>query len=181
MKPSLAVLAATLAATTLLAQAPGPNASPKPRPEKPEARTEKEPPPRPNPAQLANVRVDVKIIDERAGRPAITKTVSLTIADRNNGSIRASAEEPPGAKGENSALPAAFRSVPLNVDAGPIIEGSRIRLQLGLEYNSVDPKLELKQRLGLVLEDGKPLRVAQSADPLSDRRISLEVTGTILR
>jgi hypothetical protein len=181
MKPSLAVLVAALAATTLLAQTPGPNASPKPRPEKPEARTEKEPPPRPNPAQLANVRVDVKIIDERAGRPAITKTVSLTIADRNNGSIRASAEEPPGAKGENSALPAAFRSVPLNVDAGPIIEGSRIRLQLGLEYNSVDPKLELKQRLGLVLEDGKPLRVAQSADPLSDRRISLEVTGTILR
>jgi len=182
MKPSLAVLAATLAATTLLAQAPAPNASPKPRPapEKPEARTEKEPP-RPGPAQLANVRVDVKIIDERAGRPALTKTVSLTIADRNNGSIRASAEEPPGAKGENSALPAGFRSVPLNVDAGPMIEGNRIRLQLGLEYNSVDPKLELKQRLGLVLEDGKTLRVAQSADPLSDRRISLEVTGTILR
>jgi hypothetical protein len=180
MKPSLAVLAAMLAATTLLAQAPAPNASPKPRPapEKPEARTEKEPP-RPGPAQLANVRVDVKIIDERAGRPALTKTVSLTIADRNNGSIRASAEEPP--KGENSALPAGFRSVPLNVDAGPMIEGSRIRLQLGLEYNAVDPKLELKQRLGLVLEDGKTLRVAQSADPLSDRRISLEVTGTILR
>ena len=181
MKPSLAVLVAALAATTLLAQTPAPGASPKPRPasEKPEARGEKEPPLRPNPAQLANVRVDVKIIDERAGRPAITKTVSLTIADRNNGSIRASSEEPP--KGENSALPAAFRSVPLNVDAGPIIEGSRIRLQLGLEYNAVDPKLELKQRLGLVLEDGKPLRVAQSADPLSDRHVGLEVTATILR
>ena len=191
MKLSLAVLAATLAATTLLAQAPGPNASPKPRPapEKPEARAEKEPPPRLAPAQLANVRVDVKIIDERGGQPAITKTLSLTVADRNNGSIRASAEEPPGAKGENSALPAVFRSIPLNVDAGPIIEGNRIRLQLGLEYNSVDtateakqyPKLELKQRLGLVLEDGKALRVAQSADPLSDRRVNLEVTATILR
>jgi len=183
MKPSLAVLAATLAATTLLAQPPGPNASPKPRPapEKPEARAEKEPPPRPASAQLANVRVDVKITDERAGQTVITKTLSLTVADRNSGSIRASAEEPPGAKGENSALPAAYRSVPLNVDAGPIIEGSRIRLQLGLEYNSVEPKLELKQRMGLVLDDGKALRVAQSADPLSDRRISLEVTATILR
>ena len=183
MKLSLAVLAATLAGTTLLAQAPGPNASPKPRPtpEKPEAR--------PAPAQLANVRVDVKITDERAGQPVITKTLSLTVADRNSGSIRASAEEPPGAKGENSALPAVFRSIPLNVDAGPIIEGNHIRLQLGLEYNSVDtateakqyPKLELKQRLGLVLEDGKALRVAQSADPLSDRRVNLEVTATILR
>ena len=183
MKPSLAVLAAALAATTLLAQTPGPNASPKPRPapEKPEARSEKEPPPRPVPAQLANVRVDVKIVDERAGQPVITKTISLTVADRNNGSIRASAEESPGAKGENSALPAAFRSVPLNLDAGPVIEGNRIRLQLGLEYNSVDPRLELKQRLGLVLEDGKELRVTQSADPMSGRRISLEVTATILR
>jgi hypothetical protein len=184
IKPLAAALASAFAATILLAQepapkpAPGPSAKPRPGSEKPEARAEKEPP-RANPAQLANVRVDVKIIDERGGQPAITKTISLTVADRNNGSIRASADAP--AKGENSALPAAFRSVPLNVDAGPIIEGNRIRLQLGLEYNSVDPKLELKQRLGLVLEDGKPLRVAQSADPLTDRRVGLEVTATILR
>jgi hypothetical protein len=33
----------------------------------------------------------------------------------------------------------------------------------------------------VVLEDGKTMRVAQSADPLSDRRVNLEVTATILR
>jgi hypothetical protein len=181
MKPSLAVIVAALAATTLLAETPAPGASPKPRPasEKPEARGEKEPPPRSAPAQLANVRIDVKIIDERAGQPVITKTLSLTVADRANGFLRASADS--GAKGENAMTPAAFRSIPLNVDAGPLIEGNRIRLALGLEYNSVDPKLELKQRLSLVLEDGKSMHVAQSADPLSDRHVGLEVTATILR
>jgi hypothetical protein len=86
-------------------------------------------------------------------------------------------------------MPAAFRLVPLNVDASPFVDGSRIRLDLGIEYNSVDtsaearqyPRLEIKQRVNLVLEDGKMMRVAQSADPLSDRRVSLEVTATILR
>jgi hypothetical protein len=85
--------------------------------------------------------------------------------------------------------PSAFRAVPLNVDASPMVEGSRIRLDVAVEYNSVDasaaakpyPKLVVKQRLSLVLEDGKPMRVAQSADPLSDRRVSLAVTATILR
>lgn len=180
---TFAVLAAALAATTLLAQEPRP--SPKPAAEKakpaPEAKAEKGPP-----TPLINVRVDVKIIDERGGQPATTKAVSLTVADRQNGWFRSSAEGPGR---PNDPMPAAFRLVPLNVDARPHVDGSRIRLELGLEYNSIDasteakqyPKLEIKQRLNLVLEDGKPMRVAQAADPLSDRRVSLEVTATILR
>jgi len=175
--PMLAVLAAALTAVTLLAQEAAPKASPKPRPapEKPEARPDKEPPPRPG--QLANVRIDVKIADERAGQPPVSKTVSLTVADRRDGSVRASAND--------------FGPVPLNVDASPVIDGVHIRLALGLQYTWIDEaatgearprsRRDFQQRLGLVLEDGKPLRVAQSADPLSDRRVSLEVTATILR
>ena len=173
----LAVLAVALATTTLLAQEPAPKASPKPHPtaEKPERRRDKEPPPRPG--QLANVRVDVKITDERPGQPPVSKLVSLTVADRRDGFVRASA---------STAGP-----IPLNVDASPVIDGGHIRLSLGLQYGWVDPtatgearfgsKLDVQQRLGLVLEDGKTLRVAQSADPLSDRRVNLEVTATILR
>jgi hypothetical protein len=110
----------------------------------------------------------------------------MTVADRQNGWFRSNAEEPGRPP---DPIPPAFRQVPLNVDASPFVDGSRIRLTLGLEYNSIDlsaqakpyPKLEIKQRLNLVLEDGKPMRVAQSADPVSDRRVSLEVTATILR
>jgi len=179
---TLALLAAVLTATTLVAQEPQPRPSPKPAADK--AAPAPDPKPEKGPSTpLVNVRVDVKIIDERSGQPATTKAVSVTVADRQNGWFRSSAEaglgnEPPG-----------FRQVPLNVDASPFIEGSRIRLGLGVEYNSIDssagakpyPKLEIKQRLNLVLEDGKTMRVAQSADPMSDRRVSLEVTATILR
>jgi hypothetical protein len=178
---TFAFLAAVLMATTLLAQESQPRPSPK-------AADKAAPAPNPKPEKppstpLVNVRVDVKIIDERSGQPATTKAVSVTVADRQNGWFRSSAE----ARGGNE--PPGFRQVPLNVDASPFIEGSRIRLGLGVEYNSIDssaeakqyPKLEIKQRLSLVLEDGKTMRVAQSADPLSDRRVSLEVTATIVR
>jgi hypothetical protein len=185
IRTPLVLLAAVLTATGLVGQEAPPRPSPKPAPGKaapaPEAKTEKEAPRREG--QLANVRIDVRIIDERGGQPAMTKAVSLTVADRRNGFIRSSAEAPFGSKTEN------LRSIPLNVDASPLIEGGRIRLDLGLEYNFVDtsgeakqyPKIEIRDRLSLVLDDGKPLRVAQSADPLSDRRVSLEVTATILR
>jgi hypothetical protein len=169
-----AVLAVVLAATVLLAQEPAPKATPKAAAAS-AARAAKEPPPRPG--QLANVRVDVKITDERAGQPPVSKLVSLTVADRRDGYVRASA--------------LTIGTIPLNVDASPVIDGGHIRLSLGLQYGWVDPtatgearlgsRLDLQQRLGLVLEDGKTLRAAQSADPLSDRRVSLEVTATILR
>ncbi len=178
-KPIAALLAAALAATMLVAQEAAPKASPtpsaKPRPaaEKPEARPE--PPPRPG--QLANVRIDVKITDERPGQPPVSKMVSLTVADRRDGFVRASAND--------------MGPVPLNVDASPAIEGGHIRLGLGLQYTWIDEaatgetrqrsRRDFQQRLGLVLEDGKPLRAAQSADPLTDRRVGLEVTATILR
>jgi hypothetical protein len=182
-KPMLAVLAAALAATTLLAQEPQPKASPKPNPkaEKAEARRDKEPPPRPG--QLANVRVDVKITDERSGQPPVMKQLSLTVADRREGFIRSSPQFQIQMPNYNAG------QLPLNVDASPVIDGGRIRLSLGLEYFSVqtstDPKQftrdEIRDRLQVVLEDGKALRVAQSADPMSDRRVSVEVTATILR
>ena len=181
---TVAFLAAALTATPLLAQEPRPRPSPKQDVDKAQAAPEgKAGTDGRRDLPLVNVRVDVRIVDERGGQAATTKAVSLTVADRRDGFIRSSAEAPLGTKPEN------LRSVPLNVDVSPLIEGSRIRLGLGLEYNSIDsytesrpyPRLELKQRLALVLEDGKTMRVAQSADPLSDRRISLDVTATILR
>jgi hypothetical protein len=180
-----ALLAAALTATTLLAQEPRPRPSPKPAADKAEPAPDPKPEKKP-PTPLVSVRVDVRIIDERGGQPAITKTVSLTVADRRNGFSRSSTEAP-GRR--DDPAPTAFRLVPLNVDASPFVDGSRIRLDVGVEYNSIGfsaeakefPKLEIKQRLSVVLEDGKTMRVAQSADPLSDRRVSLEVTATIVR
>ena len=83
------------------------------------------------------------------------------MADRSrDGSIRSSVRVPMGNAG--------IDVMPLNVDVSPVVEGSRIRLGLVVEYTSAadtsDPKqfprLEVKQRLSLVLEDGKPVRAA---------------------
>ena len=40
---------------------------------------------------------------------------------------------------------------------------------------------DIKQNLVLVLESGKSLVVSQATDPVSDRRVTVEVTATILK
>jgi hypothetical protein len=135
------------------------------------------------PGQPVNIRIDVTINDARGAQPPVTKVVSLTAADGGTAFIRSTAEAPFGAKTEN------LRAIPLHVDATPRIEGSKIRLKFSLEYNAVDlggetrqyPKMEIKQNLALVLENEKPLVIAETPDPVSDRRVSVEVKATILR
>ena len=39
----------------------------------------------------------------------------------------------------------------------------------------------LNEMLSLILESGKPTIVSQAADPTSDRKITVEVTATILK
>lgn len=151
---------------------PGREKTPKPAAAQPKAA--------PAPArrgQLANVRVDVRITDVGEGRPPMTKSVSLTVGDRQQGMVR-------------STVDIGSRRLPLNVDVVPEIEGHKIRLRLTLDYNIVSgtdlkpddfkASTEVREHLGLVLESGKSLVVSESADPLSDRRVKLEVTATIL-
>ena len=94
--------------------------------------------------------------------------------------------------------------VPLNVDVEPhILPDGKVRLRLGLQYVGSDggartarerqdgepdravpgpaTRTELRQNLWLVLESGKPLVAAQSADPVSDRQVTIEVRATIQR
>ena len=136
------------------------------------------------PGQPVNIRIDVTINDARGAQPPVTKAVSLMAADGGTAFIRSTAEAPYGAKVES------IRHVPLHVDASPRIEGSRIRLRFSLEYNAVDlaadtrqfyPRMEIKENLALVLENEKSLVVAETPDPLSDRRVTVEVKATILR
>jgi len=142
--------------------------------------------PRPEPAQLANVRIEVTISDQRGSEPPVSKAVSLVVADDGNGMVRAATEAPVGT-GANANV---MDRLPLNIDANPKIVGNKVRLRMSLEYALMDrsgtegtrfSKLELKKRLDLVLDDGKPLKVSESADPVSDRRVTLEVKATILR
>ena len=40
---------------------------------------------------------------------------------------------------------------------------------------------DIKQNLVLVLDSGKSLVVSQATDPVSDRRVTAEVTATVLK
>jgi hypothetical protein len=145
--------------------------------------------PREPPGQPVNVRLDLTITDQAGpGEPA-KKTMSMIVADRAAGSIRTI--------GNN------VRAM-LNVDATPqILSNGSIRVILGLEYNprqaagsgatakgpsgetvsvpEIPGGSSLNQRVTIVVEPGKPLVLSQAADPISDRKITVEVRATILK
>ena len=106
----------------------------------------------------------------------------MIVADRQNGSVRSG----------GSVIIAGNRvNVSLNVDARPVIvSDNRIRLDLTLEYapkpvtenaTSGEGRAHLTERLGLIVEAGKPLVISQASDPTSNRKITVELMATILK
>jgi hypothetical protein len=162
---------------------PGPVPPGTPAPTTPTAPVPPPPPPYAG-GQPVNVRIEVAISDEGGTAAAVKKTVSMTVGDRENGQIRSEAY-------------VSGQSVPLHVDARPVVlTDGKIRVSLVLNYNitfasgSRQPtredmvnalKTEVREQLGFILESGKPMIVSQSADPISERRLTVEVKATVLR
>ena len=142
--------------------------------------------------QPINVRVEVTITDRKPGVAPTTKTVTVVAGDGLRGSIRSE-----GWATQN-------RSNPLNVDVdSTILADNKVRLSLNLQYDyetgqsegtppppapggqftPIFPgqRLQIRDAVTMILESGKPLVVAQSADPNSDRQVTVEVKATILR
>lgn len=172
---------AAILATALLLTVGVPAQETKPDPQPPAAQ-----PPAPArqeiPGQPTNIKLELTITDQTGPGEPGKRTVSMILADRQNGSIRSS----------GSVVLAGNRiNVSLNVDARPIIiSDNRIRLELTLEYapkpgtenaTSGEGRAHLSERLGLIVDPGKPMVVSQASDPTSDRRISVELTATILK
>ena len=193
-------LAAALGATTL-AQTPAPKAPAAPRsatpappapPAPPAAPGEPAPPP-PPPApprragQPVNIKVDLTITDQgRTDAAPLKKTVSIVTGDGLNGRIRSVANY------------SGAGNTPLNVDAEPeILSDGKIRVRVNLQYSlpgnlgSGQPAevpgagtlrvTEIQENLSVILENGKPIVAAQSADPVGDRQVTIELKATILK
>ena len=161
----------TLAAVALAsAIAVGPTAQ-APVPSKPAETPAAPQPPRP-PAQLVNVRLDFTVTEQRGGTTLEPKTVTMLIADRENGRVRT---------GGGNAL--------LNVDARPeLTRDGRVRLVLSLEYRRQAEEMEktppalLSQSMAMIMDDGKATVVSQSADPTAGHTsVRVEVKATILK
>jgi hypothetical protein len=142
------------------------------------------------PALPVNIRIEVSITDQTGNGTPARKVVSMIAGDRQNTNIRSSASVPVKSPGSTMIN---YRNVTINVDARPTIvqkEPNKVLITLGLEYlpRSAGGQEEmeagmasLSERLGLILESGKPMMISQAADPTSDRKITVEVTATILK
>jgi hypothetical protein len=128
-----------------------------------------------------NVRVEFTLTDQQTGVPTTSKTVILTTSNRQWGRIR------------SQITSRIYGGAPLNVDARPTVtQDGRISLELTIEYSQgrnseVEAnsdkivQVSINESLTALLENGKPLLVTQSADPISDRKVMVEVKATILR
>ena len=132
---------------------------------------------------LTNVQIELTLSDQ-IGTPAPEKkTVSMIVSNGNWGRVRSA-----GTVFRPGDAP---YGVELNVDARPFvsIEG-QIQLEITLVYSpsTADARDTIKARptglnqsLTVILHSGKPLVISQAADPVSDRKVVVEVTATVLK
>jgi hypothetical protein len=146
-----------------------------------------------------NIRIDATVIESRGEQVTGKKVVSVTVVDGETGAVRSSQRVPvpqPVAKeGTNTPVTTfSYVSAPLNMDArAKLQEDGRVRVSLTLDYrgaadaqttdNREAPTLNegIRQTVTVLLDPGKPLVVAQSADAVGDRRVALEVKATVLK
>lgn len=122
-----------------------------------------------------NIQLELTITDTLSGTPA-TKTVSMVILNGSNGMIRTST---PGYDHQ------------LNVDAmASAYQNGLIGVRLTLVFQPPNIVAEgkatqrapfLNESLTVVVSDGKPLVVSQSADAASDRKVTATIKATVLK
>ena len=131
---------------------------------------------------LTNVQIELTLSDQIGNQPPEKKTVSMIASSGNWGKVRSGATYMnPGESPQ---------SVVLNVDARPYVsvEGP-IQLEMTLVYEPAKGEGDAKGRRPsginmsqtIVLQSGKPLIVSQAADPVSDRKVIVEVKATVLK
>ena len=71
---------------------------------------------------------------------------------------------------------------------GPRFEGTKVRLRMSLEYDLVGEALtaaggksSIRETIAVITDNGVPLVVALSADPMTDRKVTLEVKTSIMK
>ena len=145
-------------------------------------------------AKDVNIRVDATITESRGEQTLGKKVISVTLRDGDTGSVRSSALVPQPKFGGTPDEQGLTRA-PLNMDATVFLrEGGRVLARVTLEYNRGSVEIGnsgaqqraafdsgIRQSVSVMLENGKPLVVAQSADPEGDRRVTLELKATILK
>jgi hypothetical protein len=120
-----------------------------------------------------NMRYEITIREEGGAQPGV-KTLTMTGTLYELSTVRSTSD---------------LRS-PLNVDVNPTaLNGSKVRTKIGIEYTAPGAEtagttampLIVRQTIHVWLDSGKSMVVSQTADPRSDRRLTIEVTATVIR
>jgi hypothetical protein len=120
------------------------------------------------PGQLVNIQIDIALVSEGGAQPAARKTVTLTLADKQEGSVRSMdrGTDSPGS---------------LNVDA-PVMQANGLVLtRIGLEFSGGDDVPFVQVRAQPLLQSGRALRISRAVSPKTDRSVVVEVTATVLK
>jgi hypothetical protein len=187
---SIALLAGvTLLAAPVAAQEKPASPQEKPVTTKPQEVASPRPAAAPAEGLPVNVRLEITITDQRGTAEPIVKTVTKTVADRSWIRIRTAGDV---------ATKLGFRQVVLNVDSfprvipaspGSLTPSNKLKVDLTIDYRPVAAEADtekgttpsINESLSIILEDGKSMVISQSADPVSDRKVKVEVKATILK
>jgi hypothetical protein len=156
----------------------------------PAAQPKMQPAPAAAPAAPADVRrrnvsIELAITDQTGSAEAVKKVVTLIVADRQTGSVRSSGN---AVLGQNEPMSVPPERETLNVDAIPVVhQDDSMLLSLTIEYmprrtpGESGGRAQLNERISVTLDSGKPMVISRSADPGSSRKISVEVTATVMK
>ena len=160
-----------------------------------------------------NIRFEVTISYQAGTGAPVKRTALLTVANNtgeyfDSGRLRSGnnvpvptttlttkSEDGKETPADKPMVSYQYRSVGLNVDVqrAAVLSGNRVRATLNVEFSGMDEKSQavgsapsfptFSQRIGLYLENGKPVVVAQSSDFVenAERKQTVEVKATILR
>jgi hypothetical protein len=157
----------------------------------PAAQSKTQPAPAPAPAappvevRRRNVSIELAINDQTGSAEAVKKVVTLIVADRQTGSVRSSGN---AVVPQNEPMSLPPERETLNVDAMPLVhQDDSVLLSLTIEYmprrtpGESGGRAQLNERISVTLDSGKPMVISRSADPGSSRKISVEVTATVMK
>ncbi len=137
------------------------------------------------PSKRRNVSIEVTIADQSRTAEPVRKVVSMVVADGLTGSVRTGGViQVRTSEHTTQAVP-----VTLNVDASPVLDkDGSVRLSMSLEYRptaggSADEGegTAVTERVSVTLDSGKPLVISRAVDPSGNRKVTVEVTATVLK
>ena len=142
--------------------------------------------PRPTPAQVPNLRFDVAIADDGGGAPPTRKNVSVIVRANNQIAAVRSIGQLNASHPLSVAAKVAGISIGLSVDVRGTYENGKIPSRVTVDYQPYWPEAKslpssVRAAVDLIFDEGRRMLISQAADPLSDRRTTIEVTVTVLK